>query len=286
MAKYVVSTTMSDPGWTNSTVLTGDPAERARALKAEAGKDIVLTGSISLAHTLIAAGVVDEYRLLVYPTVQGRGRRLFPDGTSIPALTLAEPPKSFPSGITLLRYVALNRIGNLPQWARGYRASGSAEAVGCGSRRDGSRTAGPQLVEPAARAASDADRCSATYRLPADSPVPAALHGARRQHAHRLSHHGCLLDRINDPAGRTRRYASRAVPPAPAGCHRLDLPCLRHRGIGSARAGSYRRRRRHLRRRCRTVDRLDRGRLHVGGIRCPLVRRTAAVTSKSGQLYY
>ena len=61
----------------------------------------MLTGSISLAHTLIAAGVVDEYRLLVYPAVQGRGRRLFPDGTSIPALTLAEPPKSFPSGITL-----------------------------------------------------------------------------------------------------------------------------------------------------------------------------------------
>ena len=106
VAKYVVSTTMSDPGWTNSTVLTGDPADRARALKAEAGKDIVLTGSISLAHTLIAAGVVDEYRLLVYPAVQGRGRRLFPDGTSIPALTLAEPPKSFPSGVTLLRYVS------------------------------------------------------------------------------------------------------------------------------------------------------------------------------------
>ena len=66
----------------------------------------MLTGSISLAHTLIAAGVVDEYRLFVYPAVQGRGRRLFPDGTSIPALTLAEPPKSFPSGITLLRYAA------------------------------------------------------------------------------------------------------------------------------------------------------------------------------------
>ena len=63
----------------------------------------MLTGSISLAHTLIAAGVVDEYRLFVYPTVQGRGSRLFPEGTSIPALTLAEPPKAFRSGITLLR---------------------------------------------------------------------------------------------------------------------------------------------------------------------------------------
>ncbi|MGH3676840.1 MAG: dihydrofolate reductase family protein [Mycobacterium sp.] len=104
VAKYVVSSTMTDPGWQNSTVLTGDPVQRARALKEEPGKDIVLTGSISLAHTLIAAGVVDEYRLFVYPAVQGRGRRLVPDGMSIPTLRLVEPPKSFRSGITLLRY--------------------------------------------------------------------------------------------------------------------------------------------------------------------------------------
>ena len=50
--------------------------------------------------------MVDEYRLFVYPAVQGRGRRLFPDGVSMPKLTLAEAPKSFPSGITLLRYAA------------------------------------------------------------------------------------------------------------------------------------------------------------------------------------
>ena len=85
-------------------MLTGDPVGGYAKLKAEPGKDIVLTGSISLAHTLIAAGLVDEYRLFVYPAVQGRGRRLFPDGVSIPAMTLVEPPKSFPSGITLLRY--------------------------------------------------------------------------------------------------------------------------------------------------------------------------------------
>jgi dihydrofolate reductase len=106
VAKYVVSSTMTDPSWQNSTVLTGDPVEQANALKSRPGKDIVLTGSISLAHTLIVAGVVDEYRLFVYPTVQGRGRRLFPDGTAIPTLTLVEPPKSFQSGITLLRYAA------------------------------------------------------------------------------------------------------------------------------------------------------------------------------------
>jgi dihydrofolate reductase len=48
--------------------------------------------------------VVDEYRLFVYPAVQGRGRRLFPDGVSMATLALVEAPKSFPSGITLLRY--------------------------------------------------------------------------------------------------------------------------------------------------------------------------------------
>jgi dihydrofolate reductase len=104
VTKYVVSSTMSDPAWQNSTVLTGDPIERITELKSQPGKDIVLTGSISLAHALIAGGVVDEYRLFVYPTVQGRGRRLFPDSTAIPNLRLVEPPKSFRSGITLLRY--------------------------------------------------------------------------------------------------------------------------------------------------------------------------------------
>jgi dihydrofolate reductase len=104
VAKYVVSATLSDPEWQNSTVLTGDPIEQANELKSGPGEDIVLTGSIRLAHALIAGGVVDEYRLFVYPTVQGRGRRLFPDGTAIGKLTPVEPPKSFGSGITLLRY--------------------------------------------------------------------------------------------------------------------------------------------------------------------------------------
>jgi dihydrofolate reductase len=106
VAKYVVSATMTDPDWQNSTVLTGDPVTQTRALKEQPGKDIVLTGSISLAHTLIPAGMVDEYRFFLDPTVQGRGRRLFPDGTALPALTLVTPAKSFPSGVTLLRYAA------------------------------------------------------------------------------------------------------------------------------------------------------------------------------------
>src|SRR3712207_1709560 len=73
--KYVVSSTMTDPEWENSTVLSGDPVEEVRALKERPGHDIVVTGSIALCHTLIEGGVVDEYRLFVYPFVQGREDR-------------------------------------------------------------------------------------------------------------------------------------------------------------------------------------------------------------------
>jgi dihydrofolate reductase len=63
----------------------------------------VLTGSIRLAHTMIEAGLVDEYRLFVYPTVQGRGRRLFPDGYEVSRLRLLGS-EAFRSGIILQRY--------------------------------------------------------------------------------------------------------------------------------------------------------------------------------------
>jgi len=71
------------------------------------GKDIVLTGSITLTHALIAAGLVNEYRLFVYPVVQGRGRRLFPDSYEIPRLRLMDT-RSFASGVTLLIYTPLS----------------------------------------------------------------------------------------------------------------------------------------------------------------------------------
>jgi dihydrofolate reductase len=101
--KYVVSSTMTDPGWQNSTVVSGDAVEEVRALKARPGQDIVITGSIMLCHTLIEAGLVDQYRLFVYPVVQGGGRRLFPDGFECPKLRLLEA-KAFRSGITYARY--------------------------------------------------------------------------------------------------------------------------------------------------------------------------------------
>ena len=94
---------MTDPEWQNSTVLSGNIVEQVRSLKEQPGKDIVVTGSIRLCHTLIEAGLVDEYRLFVYPVVQGRGRRLFPHGFGLPALSLPDA-KSFRSGITYSRY--------------------------------------------------------------------------------------------------------------------------------------------------------------------------------------
>jgi dihydrofolate reductase len=101
--KYVVSSTMTEPEWQNSTVLSGDPVEEASALKDQPGRDIVVTGSITLCHALIEARLVDEYRLFVYPVVQGRGRRLFPDGFEVPELRLLDA-KTFRSGITYSRY--------------------------------------------------------------------------------------------------------------------------------------------------------------------------------------
>jgi dihydrofolate reductase len=103
--KYVVSSTLTDPEWEPTTILSGDPTEEVAALKQSDGKDIVCTGSILLTHALIRAGLVDEYRLFVYPWVQGRGRRLFPDGYETSGLQLLES-RAFKSGITLQRYAA------------------------------------------------------------------------------------------------------------------------------------------------------------------------------------
>jgi dihydrofolate reductase len=103
VAKYVVSATMSDPQWPNSTVLSGPVTAQVRELKALPGKDIVVTGSITLTHALITEGLVDEYRLFVHPAVQGSGRGLFPPGTAV-ALRQSREPMSFPSGVVLRSY--------------------------------------------------------------------------------------------------------------------------------------------------------------------------------------
>ena len=104
VAKYVVSSTMGDPEWEHTTVLRGTAFhDEIQALKSEPGKDIVTTGSITLVRALLAAGLVDEYRLFVYPVVLGRGERLFADATEVPRLRLVET-RPFRSGPVLLRH--------------------------------------------------------------------------------------------------------------------------------------------------------------------------------------
>ena len=103
VSKYVVSSTLDEPGWENTTILRGDLVEEVRRLKAADGRDIVTTGSVELVHALIAAGLVDEYRLFVFPVVVGRGARLF-EGADL-SLQLIQT-RSFASGAVLLRYDA------------------------------------------------------------------------------------------------------------------------------------------------------------------------------------
>jgi dihydrofolate reductase len=110
--KYVVSSTLSDPDWQRTTVISGAATEAVRRLKQEPGRDIVVTGSITLCHALIIDDLVDEYRLFVYPAVQGRGRRLFPDGVEIPRLRLLET-RGFRSGVALSRYKVSRPVADL-----------------------------------------------------------------------------------------------------------------------------------------------------------------------------
>ena len=79
--KYVVSTTLDDPQWAGTTILRGREglASEIRALIDQDGSDIVLTGSITLAHDLLRARLVNELRLFTFPIVLGTGRRLFPE---------------------------------------------------------------------------------------------------------------------------------------------------------------------------------------------------------------
>lgn len=102
VAKYVVSSTLTDPGWANTEVLSGPLADAVRAVKERPGGDIVCTGSISLSRALLREGLVDEVRLFTYPYARGHGERLF-DGTPARWLQLVEC-RAFAGGAILARY--------------------------------------------------------------------------------------------------------------------------------------------------------------------------------------
>ncbi len=100
MPKYVVSATLTDPAWNNTTVIT---LEEAGKLKHQYQGDILIAGSGQLVRALTGLGLVDEYRLMVFPLVLGTGRRLF-DGAARTRLKLADITSIGPDGVTVQRY--------------------------------------------------------------------------------------------------------------------------------------------------------------------------------------
>jgi dihydrofolate reductase len=90
LPKYVISTTLEKPDWQNTTVISDNVVEAIAKLKERPGGELQVHGSGTLARTLIDNGLVDEYRLWVYPVVLGEGRRLFGDGVTPTALSLVE----------------------------------------------------------------------------------------------------------------------------------------------------------------------------------------------------
>lgn len=101
MPKYVVSTTLEDADW-NASVVDGNVPESIQELKDQDDGTVLVNGSGELVASLLEHGLVDEYRLLMYPVVLGEGRSLFPKGQ--PAMLTLDEAKSFDSGAVLLRY--------------------------------------------------------------------------------------------------------------------------------------------------------------------------------------
>ena len=90
LPKYVPSSTLSNPNWTNTTVLSGDLAESVGELKARDGGELQVHGSGALARSLYEAGLVDEFRLLIFPVCVGTGKRLFGDTAPPSGFTLVD----------------------------------------------------------------------------------------------------------------------------------------------------------------------------------------------------
>ena len=102
--KVVVSTTLRDPQWQNTTVISGDVVARLSKLREETDGVVLVAGSGTLVRTLLEADLVDELRLMVFPTVLGRGRRLFPDGIDRLRFGLAESRTVGPDGVQVQVY--------------------------------------------------------------------------------------------------------------------------------------------------------------------------------------
>jgi class 3 adenylate cyclase/dihydrofolate reductase len=103
MPKYVVSNTLANADWDNTTILRGDLGDNVTKLKSEEGGDILVNGSADLLAGLLELGLIDEFRILVFPVVLGSGKRLFRDNIDMTHLRLVNT-QSFGSGVVLLAY--------------------------------------------------------------------------------------------------------------------------------------------------------------------------------------
>jgi dihydrofolate reductase len=103
MPKYVISTTMDEAEWNNSTLLKGDPAEEVTKLKEQQDGDIVVHGSAQLVQSLLENDLVDELRLMVFPVVLGSGKKLFGETSDKKSLELADT-RIVGDGVAILTY--------------------------------------------------------------------------------------------------------------------------------------------------------------------------------------
>jgi dihydrofolate reductase len=103
LPKYVVSRSLSNASWNNSHLLSGDLESEVKKLKEQPGQDVLIFGSGQLVRRLMELGLIDEYRLQVYPVVVGGGKRLFGETDSMKALELTETT-SLGSGVVILTY--------------------------------------------------------------------------------------------------------------------------------------------------------------------------------------
>ena len=130
--KYVVSTTLQASEWEGTSIIAADVVDRVRALKDQPGRELQVHGSHGLAQTLIRHGLVDEYRIWVYPVVLGNGKRLFGDGT-VPTAFERTETRFTSTGVAVHRY----------------RPSGPPDHGAFTVSSDGAQTSEATTVDPA-----------------------------------------------------------------------------------------------------------------------------------------